>query len=95
MNKRDQHTEINIIIDRLVIEGMDLTIRDRQLLQQTIAAKLREHFINNNGDTPVPDLSYTSTISAGTIHLTEREAGAASIGADIAGSVYKGLNKET
>ena len=95
MSKLHQHTELNIVIDRLIIEGMNLTVRDRQLLQQTIALKLRDHFMNSDGEINIPDLSYSSTIAAGTIRLTEQETGPASIGTQIAGSVYNGLNKES
>jgi hypothetical protein len=92
MNKRHQHTELNIIIDRLVVEGMNLTVRQKQLLQQTIAVKLRDHFMNSDAGVNIPDLSMASTISAGTIHLTENETATASLGTEIAGSVFNGIN---
>jgi hypothetical protein len=85
---------LNIAIDNLIIEGMDMTRHERRLLQEAVEATLRDLLAQPGAVGTISSLSSAGRIQGEAIHQRSQETGPASLGSQIATSVYHGLAKQ-
>lgn len=95
MNEID-HTGnvVNIGIDNLIIDGMDLTRKERQLLQTEVEARLSDLFAQQGIPERISSGASAARVTGEAIHLTGPSVEPISLGKQIATSIYSGLGKE-
>ncbi len=89
MNNEHNNTELNIEIERLVLEGISLTFYQQQQLKEAVEIELGKIFLTNGIPKiiePIPE-----RITGNEIQLEARHPKPDSLGKQIATSIYNGL----
>jgi hypothetical protein len=88
----NDNKELNILIDRIVLEGFSFTSYQQHQLKQIVETELSSMFLNNGipqgiGKQPV-------RIKTDAIQLSEQKPAPVQLGKQIAASIYNGLTSE-
>jgi hypothetical protein len=87
-------TILNLEIDRLVIEGMELTPLQRRQLKTSLETSLDNLFTKQGIPKGIESLSSIARMPATPVQLTKPEVQPVQLGEQIANSIYQGLNKQ-
>ncbi len=83
---------INLHIERLVLDGVNITAKQRDLLQTSVTTELTRMFAEGGLSSSLAQGTSLSRISTDDIQLTDNKP--AQLGQNIAQSVYGGLTHE-
>lgn len=83
---------INLHIDRLVVEGLDLTTADRRVLQAAIEKHLARQLAKGGIGKLAQAGGHFAALQAENIQVTQA-AGPGELGRQVAGSIYGGIRK--
>jgi hypothetical protein len=83
---------INLHIERLILDGLPFESKDRALLQSAVETELARLLTENNIDANWQTGGATPNVRADAIQL-RAQSSPAQIGRQIAGSIYEGIDK--
>lgn len=84
---------INLYIERLVLDGLDLTPEQRPILQAAVETELRRLLANGGVRESLQTGGAFSRVNATDLHV-KHEGNPARLGEQIAGAVYDGIGHE-
>ena len=85
---------MNIEIDRLIIEGMELTPGQQRQLKAGLEASLGKLFAEHGIPPGIESFSSMARMPVNSIKLTNAEVKPVQLGEQIAHSLYQGINKQ-
>jgi hypothetical protein len=88
----NDHTVLNIQIDRLVLDGMALTVHQQHQLRESLATSLKAHFAAEGIPGNLASLSSAAALPVAAIRLPAPGIEPAGLGRQIAASIYQGFN---
>jgi hypothetical protein len=95
MNEYDfMNTEMNVHIDRLIIDGLELTPGQQRQLKTSLETSLSKLFTEQGISPAIASMNSLSRMPADAIKLTSPEIQPAHLGEQIANAVYQGLHKQ-
>lgn len=87
-------TVMNIEIDRLIIEGMELTPGQQRQLKAGLETSLGKLFTEQGIPPGIESFSSMARMSVDAIKFTNPELKPVQLGEQIAHSIYQGINKQ-
>lgn len=89
----EQNTIMNFDISRLVIQGLNLTARQQRQLSRALESSLRARFEIEGIPENLSSVSSTAALPVKAIQLSGDKVQPATLGRQIANSIYDGLSK--